>query len=189
MKEGISFFSKNHKFSKNYKGQVWIETVMYTLIAFVMIGLVLTFARPKIQELQDKAIIDQSITMLKEIELTILDMGGYSGNQRIFELGLKKGELTIDGVDNKIIFEMESAYMYSEPGTDIQDGSLIIHTETIGDLNIVTLTRDYSNSYNIKYNEADDLEILTSSSVPYKLFLSNEGDDGEGKTIIDIGVI
>ena len=29
------------------EGQVWVETVVYTLIAFVLIGLVLSFAKPK----------------------------------------------------------------------------------------------------------------------------------------------
>ena len=189
MKKGVSFFSKNHKFSKNYRGQVWIETVMYTLIAFIMIGLVLAFARPKIQELQDKAIIDQSITMLKQIELTILDMGWYSGNRRIFELGIKKGELRIDGFNDKIIFEMESTHTYSEPGEVVTDGNLLIYTEKKGSINIVNLTRDYSSSYNIKYNGEDELETLTTSSIPYKLLLKNEGQDSESKTIIDISVI
>ena len=182
MKRGIDFSSKNHK------GQVWVETVMYTLIALVMIGLVLTFARPKIQELQDKALIDQSVNMLKQIELTILDMGGYAGNQRVFELGIKKGELKIDSINDKIIFEIESMNTYSEPGKVINDGNLFIYTQTKGDMNIVNLTRDYSSSYNIRFNGGEELEILTTSSVSYRLFLTNNGQDADGKTIIDISI-
>ena len=45
----------------NYKGQVWIETVVYTLIAFAILGAILGFAKPKIEQLQDKSIIEQSI--------------------------------------------------------------------------------------------------------------------------------
>ena len=45
----------------NKRGQVWVETVIYTLIALVMIGLVLSFVQPKIMELQDKATLQQSI--------------------------------------------------------------------------------------------------------------------------------
>ena len=173
---------RNHSFVKNKMGQIWVETVIYTLIAFVMIGLVLTFARPKIEELQDKVLIDQSITMLKEIESTILTMG-VAGNLRIIELGIKKGELRIDGINDKIIFEIESRYTYSEPGETISDGSLVIHTETKGSINIVTLTRDFSDVYNVTYNGRDELEPLTKSSVPYKLFIINEGGG-----IIDISV-
>ncbi len=182
MKEGVSFFSKNHK------GQVWIETVMYTLIAFVLIGLVLTFARPKIQELQDKALIEQSVTMLKEIESIILTMG-VAGNQRIIELGIKKGELRIDAFNDKIIFEMESAYTYSEPGEVISDGNLFVYTQKKGNINIVNLTRDYSSSYDLKYNGLEELGTLTKSSVPYRLLLKNEGEVVDSKTIIDISVI
>ena len=47
-------------------GQVWVETVIYTLIAFSLIAAVLAFVKPKIDELQDKAIIEQSIGMIKE---------------------------------------------------------------------------------------------------------------------------
>jgi len=67
---------------KQKRGQVWVETVIYTLIAFVMIGLVLAYAKPKIEELQDKALIEQSIEMMKDIDSTILRMGG-AGNQRL----------------------------------------------------------------------------------------------------------
>ncbi len=181
MKKRSSFFSQ-------HRGQIWIETVMYTLIALVMIGLVLTFAKPKIEELQDKALIDQSITMLKEIELTILGMAGYEGNQRIFELGINKGELKIDAINDKIIFEMQSSHIYSEPREIVNDGNLIIYTEPKGNLNIVNLTRDYSDSYNIKYDGKDELQILTASSVPYKLFLTNDGEENN-KIIIDISLI
>lgn len=74
---------------KNIRAQVWIETVLYTLIAFVMIGLVLAYAKPKIEELQDKTIIEQSIEMLKNIDSTILTIGA-PGNQRLIEIGIKK---------------------------------------------------------------------------------------------------
>jgi hypothetical protein len=166
------------------RGQVWIETVIYTLIALVMIGAVLSFVKPKIEELQDKAIIEQSIGMVKEIDSTILTMGG-PGNQRIIELGIKKGILKIDGESDKIIFEIKSRHTYSEPGTDIPNGNLIIHTKKTGKLNIVTLTRDYSEDYNITYQGKDELKSITKASTPYKFFISNNGGE---KTVIDIEV-
>ncbi len=182
MKRRYDFFVKICPKSK--RSQVWVETVIYTLIAFVMIGLVLAFARPKIQELQDKAIIDQSVTMLREIESTILDMSG-AGNQRILELGIKKGELKIDGTNDLIIFEMESKHTYSEPGESINDGNIVIYTDKIGNVNMVSLTRDYSNSYDLQYNGADESETLTKSAVVYKLILKNEGEENN-KIIINI---
>jgi hypothetical protein len=96
--------------------------------------------------------------------------------------------LKIDGINNMIIFEMESNYEYSEPGTDIEDGNLVIHTEKIGSANMVKLTRDYSDSYDINHGLIDELKILSKSSVPYKLSITNEGSDN-GKIIIDVNIM
>jgi len=169
---------------KQKRGQVWVETVIYTLIAFVMIGLVLAYAKPKIEELQDKALIEQSIGMMKDIDSTILRMGG-TGNQRLIELGIKKGTLKIDGENDLIVFEIEGRYSYSEPGIDIFDGNLIIHTEKKGKFNIINLTRDYSDEYDITYQGRDESKSISKASIPYKLLITNKGGD---KTIIDIEV-
>ena len=40
-----------HSLKHGIRGQVWVETVVYTLIAFIMIGLVLGVAKPKIEKL------------------------------------------------------------------------------------------------------------------------------------------
>ena len=92
------------KVVKNSKGQVWIETVVYTLIAFAILGAVLGFAKPKIEELQDKAVIEQSILMLENIDGIIEEIKTVQGNKREIELGIKKGSLTIDSENDQIIF-------------------------------------------------------------------------------------
>ena len=84
--------------AKNHRGQVWVETVIYTLIAFVLIGAVLAIAQPRIEEIQDKAFIEQSFGVMKDIDNIILSLAqGGVGNKRVVELGLKKGNLIIDG--------------------------------------------------------------------------------------------
>jgi hypothetical protein len=183
--ESKNFICKSRRGQSNKKGQIWVETVIYTLIAFVMIGLVLAYAKPKIEELQDKSIIEQSIGMMKDIDSTILTIG-CAGNQRAIELGIKKGVLKIDGVNDLIIFEIESKHTYSEPGIDIIDGNLIIHTEKMGKFNIVNLTRDYSEGYDIKYQGRDELKLISKSSIPYRMFISNKG--GENKIVIDVRI-
>ena len=58
----------NNKFlPKSKRSQVWVETVIYTLIALTVIGLFISFAKPKIEEIQDKAIVEQSVAMLEDI--------------------------------------------------------------------------------------------------------------------------
>ena len=169
------------------RGQVWVETVIYTLIAFVMIGLVLSYARPKIEQLQDNALIQQSTEMMKQIDSTILTMGG-AGNQRILEIGIKKGILKIDCINDKIIFEMESKSLYSEPGKNINDGSVIIFTEKKTGYNLVTLTLDYSSNHDLKFEGSNVLKDISKSSTSYKLTISNEGENLNDKTIINMSL-
>lgn len=175
------------KRGKTTRGQVWIETVIYTLIAFVMIGLVLSYARPKIQEIQDQALIKQSTDLLKQIDSTLLSMGS-AGNQRILEISIKKGALKIDAELDKIIFEMESKSLYSEPNKEITDGSVIILTQEQADYYLVKLTLDYEDVYNLKVQGTDTLKTLSSASTPYKFSILNEGADSNGKPIMNITI-
>jgi type II secretory pathway pseudopilin PulG len=168
-------------------GQVWIETVIYTLIAFVMIGLVLSYAQPKIQQMQDQTILQQSTTMLKQIDATIATMG-TTGNQRVIELGIKQGMLKLDCVEEKIIFQMDSKSTYSEPGKIINDGDVQVYTEKKSGYNTVTLTLSYGENYNLKFEGKDELKTLSKSTTPYKFSISNDGTDSNGKIILNMTV-
>jgi len=182
--------NKRGKAKKNFiskLGQVWIETVIYTLIAFVMIGLVLSYAQPKIQELQDQTILQQSTTMLKQIDNSIGTMGTV-GNQRIIELGIKQGELSLDCIEDKIVFQMDSKSLYSEPGKIINDGDVEVYTEKRSNYNVVTLTMLYNESYNLKYEGRDEIKTLSKSSTPYTFSISNDGLDSEGKIILNMSI-
>jgi|TARA_B100001971_G_C18265932_1_gene592376 hypothetical protein len=170
------------------RGQVWVETVIYTLIAFVMIGAVLAFIKPKIEEIRDKALIEQTIEVIESINFGIIELGG-EGNKRIIELGIKKGILKIDGENNLIIFEIESRHVYSQPGEDIYIGNIIANTKKRGTFNTVTLTSNYS-EYNLTYNQEDKLKTITRASTPYRLSISHHGEnDDTGKPIIDFDII
>ena len=99
----------------NKRGQVWIETVIYTLIAFSLIAAVLAFVKPKIEEIQDNAIIEQSLGLMKDIDSTIREIiQGGSGNKRKLEIAIKKGSLGIDGENDRLVFEIDSRKLYSE---------------------------------------------------------------------------
>jgi uncharacterized membrane-anchored protein YitT (DUF2179 family) len=72
---------------QNKNGQIWVETVIYTMIAFVLIAAVLAFVRPKIEEMQDEIIIKKSIVIMKDIDSTISNiLAGSSGNRRLLEI-------------------------------------------------------------------------------------------------------
>lgn len=169
------------------KGQIWIETVIYTMIAFLMIGLVLAFAKPKIEETQDKARIEQSIELMEEIDSTISEIiQGSAGNKRVMEIGIKKGDLKIDGEQDLLVFEFEGKYTYSEPGVPISDGNLIIFTEQAGKINKVNITRNYN--YNIEYEGNDEVKSFGKSATSYTLLISNEGKDAQNKNIINFKI-
>ncbi len=160
----------NHK-----KAQIWVETVIYTLIAFALIATVLAFVKPKIDEMQDKAIIEQTISMMKDVDSTVSEIiQGGSGNKRKIEIGINKGALIIDGEKDLILFEIDSKYVYSEPGKEIENGNLLIITEQIGEISKVAITRNYTN-YNITFNGKDEMKSLSKASTPYNIFITNKG--------------
>ena len=170
------------------KGQVWIETVIYLLIAFVMIGLVLSFVRPNIEELRDKSIIEQSIKMLNDLDNVILTIGS-PGNQRLIEAGIRKGELKFNGTGDFFIFEIESSFIYSEPGEVIGVGNVLVKTEEQTRHNLVTLISNYSGVYNLTYQGEENVKTFSSSSTQYNLLVTNKGEDLNKKTVIDIDLV
>lgn len=158
---------------KKKKGQVWVETVIYTLIAFALIGLVLTFARPKIEEIRDKAVVEQSLEVLEDIGNIIFSLQqGGPGNKRSVDLTVNKGAFKIDGINDEIIFEIEGKYQFSEEGQEITTGGVTALTEDTGNAKKVTLTSKYGGIYNITFNGKDELKTLNKAPAPYKLVIS-----------------
>lgn len=165
------------------KGQIWVETVIYTLIALILIGAVLAFIIPKVEEIQDKAIIEQSITMMKSIDNIIISViRGGPGNKRIIDLGIKKGTLKIDSAKDEIVFEIQSEYVYSEIGEKINIGSIVVLTEETQTLKKITLTSSYS-KYDLTYNGKNETKSISQASTPYKFSIENKGG---AKVVVDI---
>jgi len=161
----------------NKKAQVWVETVIYTLIALALIATVFSFVKPKIQQMQDKAVIEQTIAMMENINEMIhsIDEGGQE-NKRILDLGLRRGRLIINKENNDtIVFEIDSTNTFSEPGKDVPYGSINVYTNKIGKHNKVYLTLNYIGIYNITFEESDNAKIINKASTPYRLLLSNKG--------------
>lgn len=175
---------------KKRTGQVWVETVVYTLIAFAMIGLVLSFARPKIEESKDKAVIEQSIQIMEEIDAEVQLIRDVPGNKRLITLYLKRGAMTFDGADDKMFFDLETEYKYSESGQIIEQGNLKIQSFEKGKFNDLNITRDYKDDeINITYSGEEIQKIISAATTPYKIFISNKGEDLEKKTIIDFEIV
>jgi len=131
------------------KGQIWIETVIYTLVGLAMIGLVLAMITPKINQTKDKAIIDQTIDALRLIDSKIGEVTQEGpGNVRNVEFGIRRGSISFNLTDDEIVYEMDdSRILYSEPGLET----------SIGKINILTIEGDRTHKIVLKLKCEGDL--------------------------------
>lgn len=160
------------------KGQVWIETVLYTLIGLALIGIVLAIITPKINSEQERILVEQTVDALGAFDRginTVLDRG--PGNVRTvspFEIG--KGELHVDGAGDALIFVLgDFRKPYSEVGVPIDIGTVVVLSEEGPSRSTVTLTLNYKGVVNLTYKGVDSDETFSSSSVPYSFSIENKG--------------
>jgi type II secretory pathway pseudopilin PulG len=169
----------------NKKGQVWVETVIYTLIGLVLIGTVLAFATPFINEQRDKAVIERTAESLNVFDNTILNVNGKGiGNSREISYLMGKGVLEIDPVTDQIIFTFDkSRHQFSELGitVDASGSNLKIRTEELGDDFGISLILDYEDRFDIVYDFEEGVSDGTSNQIfdsapnPYRFIVQNLG--------------
>ena len=158
------------------KGQIWVETVVYTLIGLALIGLVLAILTPQIKEFRDRAIIEQTIESLNTIDSKIVEILDAPGNKRKVALTLERGTLFIDTFADELRFFLSDAHVrYSEPGASLDIGRITVTTQVHGELYNITLGIDYP--YNLTFDGADSPypEEFTPVSIPYDFFVENHG--------------
>jgi len=160
------------------KSQVWIETVIYTLIGLAIIGVLLSIVKPAIEEKKDQLLIQKSLEMIQTIQDKVEEVVHYgTGNSRPVEVKLTKGTLTIDAQNNSIEFFITSSYMYSEPGQNISIGEINTSTIKNGNKYDVRLTLAYSN-LDLTWNEKDTKQVFQPSPGSYKVSITNTGVNG-----------
>ncbi len=172
------------------RGQVWVETVIYTLIALAIIGASLAFIKPKIEQLQDKSVIEQTSQILENINSIVSSVvQGAEGSRRVIEVSIKEGSLTFDGENDKIYFKMDSRYQYGELEREIREGSIIGNTKKRGDLFEVSLMLNYSR-YNFTVGGVDKIETLSKSPGLQTISITNKGvlNPSDGKIVLDISL-
>lgn len=159
-------------------GQIWIETVLYTLIGLVVIGVVLSFVVPRINERQETVLIEQTISSLRSLDEVILVVNDRGpGNVKSYEFLMKKGSLEIDGEDNKINIVLEGLKSeYSEFGEVINDGRVKILTSKGPSENNVTLTLEYDN-IDLEFVNRDEKFTFPRAPTPYTFFIRSNSRD------------
>jgi len=160
---------------KTKRGQIWIETVIYTLIGLALIALVLSYAMPKISQMKDNALVEQSISAMNGLNDKIVEVRNSPGSRKVVDFTLKSGELLIDPSNNSLSLSIDGlSSAYSEPGVGIDIGKAKVLTEKNQKDYSVNIKISYPN-INITYNGQDSLKKLDASSNPYKLTLTNRG--------------
>lgn len=181
------FLNRSSMLGQTKKGQIWVETVLYTLIALALIGAVLAFIVPQLGKIQDRTIAEQSVEMLQSMNSRIVEVASSAaGNKRIVDVKISAGKLKIDGENNQIIFELITDSTYTEIGENVNFGNVVVLTEKEGSTNKITMTLSYS-EYNLTNKKLDDLESLSQASTPYKISIENLGVVN-GKVVVNLVV-
>lgn len=170
------------------RGQIWIETAIYTLIGLVIIGIVLSIATPQIDKIRDQGIIEQTISALNVLDVKILETAQAGpGNIRVIDFKISKGRIEIDAENDFIIYTLDNTRLeLSEPGIEVKEANLLLMTEAQGRRFKVTLKLKYDN-FNLTNSNNEIIETLQASTTPYRIQIENVGDNKiDEKTHIDI---
>jgi len=169
-------------FSK--RGQIWVETVIYTLIGLAVIGLVMAVALPKINAKKDEIVIEQSIEALGNIDDKIYEVQRAAGNRRVVDLEIRKGSLIVDMEKESISWLIDSSFAYSEVDMEVPLGRLSVTTR-VGNPWEIELKMNYS--MDLRY-EGDNFgtKQMDPAPTPYKFTIENSGKNAVGNIIIDL---
>jgi len=160
------------------RGQIWVETVVYTLIGLSIIALVIGVMTPRIKQMNDRATIEQTMTSLISLNEKIKATQIGVGNRRIADIRIRKGELIIDSGNDVVYYILkESNLRFSEPNVSISEGSINILTEEEAGKYNINLILDYSGSLNITYEDRDRRQVFTQAPVAYEIAIENKGGD------------
>jgi len=170
------------------RGQVWVETVIYVLIGLTIIAILIALITPRVKEMNDKAIVEQSINSLSSVDEKIYATLMSPSSQREIDLYFRKGEYIINSEDNTISFSLKGTnLLYSQLNKTVRQGEIYILTSGKKDNYDIMLTLNYS-SFNVTFNGRDENKVLTASSTGYRLLVRNNGKVGD-YTQININII
>ena len=166
-------------------GQVWVETVIYTLIGLTVIGILLAVATPKINSIKDKMLIEQSIQVLDQINDKIYEVQRAPGNRRVVDLKISKGKFVIDAANDKLYLVVESNYKYSEPDTPVSLGKINVLT-TVASPWLVKIEAEYSVDITFNSDSSIETKEFEKAPSPYTLYIENLGQGTDGRIAVDI---
>lgn len=154
------------------KGQIWVETVLYTVIIISIITLILALTIQSINKQKDEAIVAQSIDALNTMDQKIKDVSHDTGNVRIVDFNLRKGKLFISGKNDTITLMINDlGDPYSQPDIELNEGNVKILTTQGPKKSSVNLTLKYN--FNMTYDGNDEEVAFSQASTAYKFSIEN----------------
>ena len=169
------------------KAQVWIETVLYTLMGIALIGIVLAIATPKINESRDRILVEQTIKSFGVWDEKIGELidRGQGNTRNIPAFTMKRGELFINSTGDEILFVVDGlSKPYSEVGFEIKEGNIRLTSYQNEKSAYTVLSLRYKNVTNITYGGSDQNRKFTAASTSYSFSIKNLG--GQPYPQIDI---
>jgi hypothetical protein len=162
------------------KGQVWVETVLYTLIGLSLIAVVLVFATPKISESKDRIAIEQSIDSMQVLGDKIDSvLSSGSGTRAIIPaLSIKRGNLLISPSSKTIRLDLDNLnLLFSESGIEIPFGRVNVKSLEGQKYNSVSIILKFNS--NLTYAGITTNKTLPSSATPYRISLEKKIENNE----------
>lgn len=185
-------FLYNNNLLNSKRSQVWVETVVYTLIGLTIIGIVLSMALPQIEKSKDKALIEQTITALNILDKKISEVEQASGSIGVVDFSMSKGKLEIDAGTDTIRYVLEDTKLeLSEIGEGVKQGNIMLKTEKMPARFKITLTMEYP-SLNItnKNENTEGIKTLQAGTTPYRIIMENkETSSTQENTNIEFSII
>lgn len=158
------------------RAQVWLETVIYTLVGLGLIALVLAIVTPSLNEYRDRAVIEQSIEALHEIDSVMSAIRDSPGNVRIVEFQLKRGLFEIDANTETLRFTLpDSRVIYTEPDVEVTNGRISILTTEGSRNHEVRLSLSYEGQADILADELDGVITFNPAATSYQFRFEHEG--------------
>lgn len=162
------------------RGQIWVETVIYTLIGLAIIGLVLAGALPKINQKKDEMTISRSIEALGEVDNKIYEVSRAAGNRRVVNLEIRKGAFIVNPIDETLSWVLDSSFAYSEVDLTVPFGNINVTTTQDGDYE-VTLKIGYN--MDLRY-EGEVEKRFDIAPTPYRIVIENLGRDPVSNKVV-----
>ncbi len=163
------------KNKKEKKAQLWVSTVLYTLIGLTVISMLLLAAKPKIEQSRDNFIIQYMLNTMESFYSELYATSISPGASRQFFITIHKGVLSFNTSNDVIMWEMPCSFAYSEPGQILKVGHITVLTENKTGYTVKAWL-NLTNLINITFNANDNIvQTFGKAPRPYELWLKNNG--------------